>query len=514
LVSNSSSSGESQAKCALCGRTFGEQQEGEKRYIIEEVIDGTSYKFDATDCINMFKRFRSVYGDDFKQFIGQEGQQEQQQQFITDPFWNKAIPTEQEIREIDKETALDKPDVIQTIRDPAEILKIGFEIGKTAKDEILILFSTANAFHRFEKLGAIRTLREVVEEQGVKTRILTPKSNLSEESAHILREQEPRIDIRHIAPGLQTQATIIVVDRKLSLLVELKDDTKKSSYEAMGLGIYTNRKASVLLYVSIFESLWKQTEMYEQVNSLYDQLKVHSKMQEEFINIAAHELRSPIQPILGLAEILLSKKENITNTNVYDEYLYVIIRNARRLKELTDNILDIAQIESKSISLYKEVVDIDSVIQEAAQDIIKNQVDLNQAVKLLFDSGRKHGDDHGEIILVQIDTGRIRQVISNLISNAFSFTKKGTISITKEKTKKGNVSSVIVSVKDTGTGIDPSIMPRLFTKFATRSDKGTGLGLYICKRIVEAHGGRVWGTNNDDQGATFSFSLPLGITNG
>ena len=142
---------ESQAKCALCGRTFGEQQEREKRYIIEEVIDGTSYKFDARDCSNMFKRFRSVYGDDFKQFIGQQGQQEQQQQFISDPFWNKAIPTEQEIREIDKETVLGKPDVIQAIQDPAEILKIGFEIGKTAKDEILILFSTANGFHRFEK---------------------------------------------------------------------------------------------------------------------------------------------------------------------------------------------------------------------------------------------------------------------------------------------------------------------------------------------------------------------------
>jgi two-component system sensor histidine kinase VicK len=502
---------ESQAKCALCGRTFGEQQEREKRYIIEEVIDGTSYKFDARDCSNMFKRFRSVYGDDFKQFIGQQGQQEQQQQFISDPFWDKAIPTEQEIREIDKEKVLDKPDVIQTIRDPTEILKIGFEIGKTAKDEILILFSTANGFHRFEKLGAIQSLKEIVEERGVKTRILTPKSKLTEESAHTLRQQEPRIDVRHIEQGLQTQVSIMVVDRQSSLVVELKDDTKKSSYEAMGLGIYTNRKASVLSYVSIFESLWKQTELYEEVNRLYDQLKVHDKMQAEFINIAAHELRSPIQPILGLAEILRSKKEMITNTNVYDEYLSIIIRNATRLKELTDNILDIAQIESKSIALNKEVVDIDSVIQESAQDIIKNRLDPNQAVKLLFDSGRKHGDDHTEIILVRIDRGRIRQVISNLISNAFSFTKKGTISITKEKRRKGKVTSVIVSVKDTGAGIDPSIMPRLFTKFATRSDKGTGLGLYICRRIVEAHGGRVWGTNNDDQGATFSFSLPLGI---
>jgi nitrogen-specific signal transduction histidine kinase len=506
LVSNSSS--ESEAKCALCGRTFGEQQEGEKRYIIEEVIDGTSYKFDARDCINMFKRFKSVYGDDFKQFIGQQGQQEQQQ-FISDPFWNKAIPTEQEIREIDKDTRIEKQDIIQVIRDPTEILRIGLEIGKTAKDEILILFSTANAFHRIEKLGAFRSLREVVEEQGVKTRILTPKSELTEGSIDNLRQQEPRIDVRHIEPGLQTQVTIVVVDRKSSLIVELKDDTKNTSYEAMGLGIHTNRKASVLSYVSIFESLWKQTELYQQVNSLYDQLKVHDKMQEEFINIAAHELRTPIQPILGLAEILRSKKENITNTNVYDEYLSVIIRNARRLKELTDNILDITRIESKTMTLNMEVIDIDSVIQEASQDIIKNQVDPDRAVELLFDSSGKHGDDHSEIIPVRADSGRIRQVISNLISNAFNFTKTGTISITKEKRRKGKLSSVIVSVKDTGPGIDPRILPRLFTKFATRSDKGTGLGLYICKRIVEAHGGRIWGRNNDGQGATFSFSLPI-----
>jgi two-component system sensor histidine kinase VicK len=502
------SSSESQGKCALCGRTFGEQQEGEKSYIIEEVIDGTPYKFDARDCINIFKRFRSVYGNDFKQFIGQQGRQEQQQ-FISDPFWNKAIPTEQEITEIAKETGTDKQDIIQAIRDPAEILKFGFEIGKTAKDEILILFSTANAFHRFEKLGAIRSLREIVEEQGVKTRILTPRSELTKRSIDRLRQQEPRIDVRNIEPGLQMQVTIVVVDRKSSLIVELKDDTKKSSYEAMGLGIHTNRKASVLSYVSIFESLWKQTELYEQVNTLYDKLKVHDKMQEEFINIAAHELRTPIQPILGLAEILRSKKENITNTNVYDEYLSAIIRNARRLKELTDNILDITRIESKTMSLNKEVVDIDSVIQEAADDIIKNRVDPDRAVELLFDSSKEYGDDHGEIILVLADRGRIRQVISNLINNAFNFTRSGTISITKEKRGKGKDSSVIVSVKDTGAGIDPRILPRLFTKFATRSDKGTGLGLYICKRIVEAHGGRIWGRNNYDQGATFSFSLPI-----
>lgn len=483
-------------KCALCGKTIRDQQEQESS-IINEEIDGTSYIFDTNECVNMFRRFRSVYGSDFKHFVGE-------QQFVSDPFWNKAIPTELELSEIDKEIGLDKPDSIRVLQNPVEIQKILIEIGKTSSDEILILFSTANAFHRQEKLGAFQSLREVVEGRGIKTRIMTPKSKLIEESVRMLKHQ-PRIEVRYIEPGLQTHVSILIVDRKASIAVELKDDTKNSAYDAMGLGIYTNRKASVLSYVSMFESLWKQTELYGQVGRLYEQLKVHDKLQEDFINIAAHELRTPIQPILGLAEILRSKKDSITITSVYDEYLSVIIRNARRLKELTDNILDIARIESKSMTLNKEVVDIDIVIGDAAEDIIKNEVEPNHDVTLLFDSSRKRGDDS---ILVEIDRARIRQVICNLISNAVNFTKLGTISITKRERRKQKAGSVIVSVKDTGSGIDPQILPRLFTKFTTRSERGTGLGLYICKRIIEAHGGKIWGKNNSDQGAVFSFTLP------
>jgi signal transduction histidine kinase len=111
-----------------------------------------------------------------------------------------------------------------------------------------------------------------------------------------------------------------------------------------------------------------------------------------------------------------------------------------------------------------------------------------------------------KLFKVYVDRGRISQVISNLISNAFNFTKKGVVTITKEKSIVDG--SVIVSVKDTGSGIDPQILPRLFTKFATGSEKGTGLGLYICKTIIEAHGGKIWGENNNDGGATLSFSLP------
>jgi two-component system sensor histidine kinase VicK len=490
------------SECALCGKTIVEHQEQDSS-ILKEVIGGISYNFDTNECIIMFKRFRSVYGDDFEKFLTP------QEQYVTDPFWNMAIPTEQEIREIEieKGTLLDKPNTIQVIQDPVKIQTIGDEIGRTAKDEILSIYSSANAFHRQEKLGAIQSLREIVEERGIKARILTPKGELIDETVRKLKHEDQKIDIRYIEPGLQTNVTIVVVDRKSSLVVELKDDTKESSYEARGLGTYSNRKATVLSYVSIFESLWKQSEIYEKLSELCEDLKLRDKVQTEFINIAAHELRNPIQPIMGLAEILRSKKDEITSTNMYDEYLSIIIRNARRLKDLTDNILDIARIETQSINLNKQVVDIDTVILEATQDFTKDQNGVAQDVKFLYNKiNRKEEVADDDTSLVHIDKGRINQVISNFISNAFNFTKEGVVTITKEKRIEDG--SVIVSVKDTGSGIDPQILPRLFTKFTTGSEKGTGLGLYICKRIIEAHGGKIWGENNHDRGATFSFSLP------
>jgi len=186
---------------------------------------------------------------------------------------------------------------------------------------------------------------------------------------------------------------------------------------------------------------------------------------------------------------------------VYDEYLSVIIRNARRLKELTGNILDLARIESQSINLNTEVVDIDRVILNALQDI-KSQNGNNQKVRLLYDSEKV------DSIFVKADKDRITQVISNLLRNAINFTKEGTITITKKK--KEEAGFVIITIEDTGTGIDPEILPWLFTKFTKKSDKGTGLGLYISKSIVEAHGGKISAENNvNGNGATFMFSLPI-----
>src|SRR5215467_7053144 len=391
------------SQCALCGKTIINAQE-QKPSILKEAIDGICYTFDTNECVLMFKRFRSVYGDQFEKIIIP------QEQFVSDHFWNMAIPTEQEIKEIqiEREAALEQ-DTAKVIHDPIKIQNIGYEIGRAAKDEILMIYSSANAFHRQEKLGAIQSLREIVGERGVKARILTPKGEVIEETVRKLRQYQ-KIEVRYIEPGLQTNVTIVVVDRKSSLVVELKDDEKESSYEAMGLGTYSNRKATVLSYVSIFESLWKQSELHEKLTELCEELKIRDKIQTEFINIAAHELRNPIQPIMGLAEILRSKKKEIANSNMYYDYLSIIIRNARKLKDLTDNILDIARIESQSINLNKEIVNIDTVILNAVQDATKDQSDDTHGVRLLYHNITKKGDNEG--IMVCVDKGRISQVIS------------------------------------------------------------------------------------------------------
>jgi signal transduction histidine kinase len=499
LLDNKSSNN----NCALCGKILFSKKEDKSKAVEEEkeeIINGIHFRFDTKDCAIMFKRFRSVYGDSkFKELLGQE-------QYISDPFWNKVIPTEQEIREIEKEESEKSENIIlQIIRDPAEVQKLGFELIRSAKEEISIIFSTANAFHRLIRVGDGQLLREVtMAKRGLNIRILTPPDERIKEVSSELKQQLKKIEVRHIEESLQTKVTVLIVDRKYSLSIEFKDDTNDSVYEAIGLATYSNSKSTVVSYISIFESLWKQVELIERVTKLSEELKYQENMHRQFINVAAHELRSPIQPILGLAEILRSRKER--DTEKQDELLAIIIRNAKRLKELTENILDITRIENQSLNLHKEVVNVDDLILKILEDI-KSQTNYKKSIRLIYDDSKKESSSP---LLVEADRGRLIQVISNLLSNAIKFTKEeGMITVDTEK-RSNDMDLLLVRVKDTGTGIDDDIMPRLFEKFVTRSEKGIGLGLFISKSIIEAHGGRIWAENNADRrGATFTFSLPL-----
>src|SRR5919107_205358 len=246
------------------------------------------------------------------------------------------------------------------------------------------------------------------------------------------------------------------------------------------------------------ESLIESNKKLESANK---RLEVHDKMQKDFINIAAHELRTPIQPILALAQVLRSRKEKNNNGKEIEEeisLLDAVIRNAKRLQRLAEDILDVTKIESHSLILHKERFNLNEVISNTIQDVSRNQIS-NGKVKLQYEFDK-------DLLFIEADKERITQVISNLLSHAVKFTKEGTISFSVEKKD----SKVTFNIKDTGAGIDSEILPRLFTKFASKSFEGTGLGLFVSKSIVEAHGGKMWAENNaDGNGASFSFSLPL-----
>jgi signal transduction histidine kinase len=232
-----------------------------------------------------------------------------------------------------------------------------------------------------------------------------------------------------------------------------------------------------------------------------EQLRQHDKIQKEFINMAAHELRTPIQPILGLTDVL---RDSISDSH-QSKLLEVIMRNAKRLQRLSSEILDVSKIESSLLRLSKSPIDLNEKIKTVINDI-ENGYDNGDKnnVKILFHSN--------EAITVYVDKDRIYQVLSNLLNNAIKFTKNGTVIINTgvNYNSKNHDKEVIVTITDTGTGISPEIFPKLFSKFVTSSNQGTGLGLFISKGIIEAHGGRIWAVNNSTGiGSAFSFSLPI-----
>jgi signal transduction histidine kinase len=298
-----------------------------------------------------------------------------------------------------------------------------------------------------------------------------------------------------------------------------------NQFESMKQSIlYTNQNLNQM----VAERTKKLEEANNQLALANEQLKLNEKAQKEFINVAAHELRTPIVPILGLSELLYSQmKKNMPDDEVRKqqqdlqkkrqlEKLEVIIRNAARLQGLTEDILDVTKIESQALKLQPERIELNDLVSNIIRDYTRSENGkLKANVQVRFEP-----HDKDSSIFVNADRGRLSQVISNLISNALKFTEEGSITVAIDKkinndNNNNNNNQVIVSVKDTGSGIDPEIQSRLFEKFATKSDEGTGLGLYISKSIIEAHGGKIGADNNTNadgegrRGATFYFTLPL-----
>jgi signal transduction histidine kinase len=340
--------------------------------------------------------------------------------------------------------------------------------------------------------------------------------SINDNNAQIVKrlyEEAPNISILNTTTNLATK--VFVVNDDTLFRAELSDPEADTFVKALGFAIYSNSKPTVGAFKSFFELVW-------QSHKINEKLQQADKVQREFINIAAHELRTPIVPILNLSELLYSKvkagQPELQQKEML-EMFEIIVRNANRLHQLTEDILDVTRIESCTLKLRKERFNLNGAILNVIADYRKQIANGN--VKLIYEPG------DSSITLVEADRQRLTQVISNLLDNAIKFTKEGTVTVTTLMKRRIDVKSnrttergeeVVVAVKDTGTGIDPELMPRLFTKFASKSYHGTGLGLFISKSIIEAHDGRMWAENNisnnnskniKNEGATFYFSLPI-----
>jgi signal transduction histidine kinase len=333
---------------------------------------------------------------------------------------------------------------------------------------------------------------------------VTPTSAIYSQINNVISTE--RIEMFSLLAGT-TAAIVVLIIFLIKWSSNLNDEVKRRTRELNE----SNKQLNTLT-----EELKKANDSLiasnKQLAIANEQLKVHDRMQKEFINVASHEIKTPTQAILGYTELLQKhpeKREQISDA---------LHRNANRLQRLTNDILDVTRIESQALKLNKEKFNLIDLISNIIEDF-KNDIQKKGGnVALLYKP-----DDNN--LVVEADKERITQVISNLLSNAIKFTKEGSISIKVVENAKHNShqqEEVMVSIKDTGTDIDSEILPRLFTKFATKSDMagGAGLGLFISKSIIEAHGGKMWAHNNNnninngqERGATFYFSLPLMTNN-
>ncbi|MDQ3851491.1 MAG: HAMP domain-containing histidine kinase [Thermoproteota archaeon] len=414
-----------------------------------------------------------------------------QQQYVFQTLWNKATPAEQRIEEIEHGK---EHEFLEVCPDRREATSVYSHFAELVQSEALLILPSSKSLQREYDIGILHKLVDAAAKRKALIRIICPLDNKNAKIAEWLSDKGgPTIQL---LDGDGTDSTIFVVDGKLLFRAEYRSDEEEKFTDAVGYAVYSNSKPTVNSFKSFFEMLWNS-------RLLAEKLKEADRLQREFINIAAHELRTPIQPILGMAELIESTlQEKKDASSIKPEEIEMIARNARRLQKLSEEILDVARIESNSLVLHKSGFNLKDVLTLLIEDC-KKQIQMDgREVKILY----PQPDD----IEVYADKERIMQVLGNLLSNALKFTKHGTITISTEQSNSNDKSHLTVKVIDTGPGIDPALLMRLFTKFVTKSEHGTGLGLYISKSIVEAHGGKIWAENNSDgRGATFTFTLPI-----
>jgi signal transduction histidine kinase len=416
--------------------------------------------------------------------------------FIFNEMWRDAIDARERILMIEQGI---EPDFVEVINEPQRAKRVLMDLAKSVREEALFILPNDKAMIRVDNLDIIDYLINA-SQNGANVKIICP---LSKENSDIVKKISNNASNIRILNGNISSTGMLIADNTKFFRAELKDPYAEEFIGAIGFPIYSNSKPSVESFRSIFELLWNERVLNEE-------LKRTETMQKEFIDVAAHELRNPIQPILALSDNLLSKGEG--DIKQYGELLNVIHRSAKKLQRLTEDILDVSRIESQTLKLNKNQFNLKEVTTHTLADFKTQLKSEGKDNKIKLDFVSKENEDTS----VYADLGRITQVISNLLSNAVKFTEDGSITVKMKREKDNNAANnnrhelIVVSIRDTGKGIDPAVKDKLFEKFETRSEKGIGLGLYISRKIMEAHGGRIWAENNGDgKGATFSFNLPI-----
>jgi two-component system, OmpR family, sensor histidine kinase VicK len=445
----------------------------------------------------------------------------EQQQYLFNSLWNRSMLAEQRIKEIEEGIEAEFFEVIDTKR----IGQILIDLVKSVTNEMLLLLPNDRAMIRINRLGVIDHLVKKSKENCTTIKIICPLTATNSSIVKLINDNAPDIKILN---GNNSQHGIYIVDGMKFLRIELVRPEAESVTEAVGFAFYSNNERSADLFRWMFELLWNERTLNEELRKI-------DNMQKEFVNIAAHELRTPAQSIVGYTELLLTDPDYM-RVEKKEGFLDAIYRNSLRLARLTKDILDVARIENQSLELHKQRYSLSDMISIAIQDTLRqrheeitrvgaNNNNKPKKISLSFKSLSSTGkvqrckdDNAATDIFVVVDREKMMQVLTNLLDNAFKFTTENdtlSVMVEEQESENNNDKEVIVSIKDTGIGIDPQMMSRLFTKFCTKSlsgagRTGTGLGLYISKSIVEAHGGRIWAQNNaQENGATFAFSLPL-----
>jgi len=488
---------------------------------------------------------------------------------LFEDLWNDGLDATIKIKDIRSNKNAEEG-FTELIENPDKTQQLLIHNIQKASKEILLILPSINAFFRYKKIGIFSILEKKLlnislnnnirneEENSNKllVKILTPTNyKLEKYITNIYNrlkktnKQKENIEFRRVESLSEIKSAYIIIDKKDLLTIELKDDSKDNFLDAIGSSLYSTTPTTVFSYISIFDTLWTQTELYESIRIANDELQStteelreslqilanvnqeltitnemlnkHDKMQKEFINVAAHELRTPTQSIIGYCEMIDAFPENT------QKYLEPVKRNAEKLYRLTEDILDVSRIESGTLKLEKSKFDLREIIVNLIEDLTtkmkkeenvikskKENIDKKTNIQLIYPEFSVQ-----QPLFVFADKNRIQQVLSNLLNNALKFTEGGVITINIEKfvetinnNTKEEKEFVSIKIKDTGKGIDPEVLPRLFEKFTTKSDKGTGLGLYISKNIIDAHGGKIWGQDNNKygkKGAEFVFTLPL-----